>query len=142
MDRIPQFVYGAGPTTLTLTYPVEVWHPQDATVGAARTAVSGVPGVDLGYRDALLGLTLRCTEAEWPGVRDFIRHALGQQSVTWYPDAAGVLAFPVFLHEPVMGESWEPSRDVAYPRLYTMPIVLRAVPGQSLWLPYFEDDGS
>lgn len=131
----PRFVYGS--SQFIPTYPARAWNPSDEPIGGARISAAGVPASYIVRRDALLELTLRFTEAEWPTVRALVAFGQSGQEIAWYPDAAEVTSFSVYLHAPAAGERWGPTRSADFPRVFELTLTLRGVDDAVPWVAFF-----
>ena len=135
--RRSRFVFGTSDWTTELS--VHPWIPADATVGGSRTAASGIPASYIVRRDALVELTIRASEDEWPELLSLIAYGQTAQAFTWYPEAAESESRLVYLEAPLAGERWAPSRVAEFLRVFEMTITLRAIADVDPWVEYFDD---
>lgn len=137
--RRSRFEFGG--QSWTTTYTTRPWVPGDFTIGGSRTSAAGIPAAYVVRRDALVELTLRVTEAEYPRLLALIRYGQSSQTFVWYPDANDTSdAVTVYLEAPLAGERWSPTRDGAYPRHFEMTITLRQSPySLRTWRGFWED---
>lgn len=115
---------------------VRPWTPADETVGGMRISAAGIPASYVVRRDALIELTLRLFEEEWPGFLNFLAFAQTAEQFVWYPDADEAFAYAVYLHAPSAGERVTPTRDGSMNRVFEVSITLRGVETTVPFEPY------
>jgi len=136
LGRRPRFDFGSGSFTADL--PVPPWVPSESTVGGRARAGSGVAAAYQVRRDALLTLTVRLYEWEWPAWLDVLAYGQTGQALTWYPDHEAVTeSVSVYLESPSLGDTHVAGRDAGFPRVMESTITLRAVNANPVWPEYF-----
>jgi hypothetical protein len=133
----PGFGYLAA--ELRLSLPMRPWRHVSPTVGGRRVSATGIPAAYMVRRDAVLEVTIRCYEHEWPAVLAMIAYGQAAGVLTFTPDLAvpGV-SREVYLDAPEMGEDVAPERDPDYLDVLTITLRLRAVDGEPWDLRYME----
>lgn len=139
MLRRTRFDYGEESWTADLA--ARDWLPSDRTVGGHRISAAGIPASYVVRRDAVLALTLRVRESEWPAFLNV--HAYGQsaETLTWYPDATDEgESYLVYWHGPGAGEELNVSRLAEYPQVFEVTILLRNAGPAAPWRAYYGAD--
>ena len=138
MKHRPKFIYGltGSETTLELTLSQGLWTPADMTIGGSRTSAAGVPCAYIVRRDALLDVTLRFWEAEWPDLYNLIQWGQSSESFLFYPDQDEGTAWQVYLEAPLAGVRFAPTRD-QFSRVHLITLTLRGAGITVPWQPYF-----
>jgi hypothetical protein len=139
MRRRPRFEYGDG-FFFEASLTALAWTPKDITTGGRRIASAGLPASYVVRRDAVLDVQLRFTEDEWPDLLAVIAAGQSDAVLTFYPDAEESTTFQVYLDAPASGDTFQPVRDSAFPRMLTVTLTLRGVSGTPPWVGYFADD--
>ena len=138
LPNTPRFVYGG--TEFIPDRPARFWAPVDNTVGGMRIAGGGTPASYVARRDAMIDLTIRLSESQWPELLNLVIFGQSAQPFRWYPDALltdeGTDSFLVYLQAPGPGERWSPTRLGDFPRVLEMTLTLRGAASVP-WKPYF-----
>lgn len=137
MIRRSRFEFGA--EVFETSLPTRAWQPVDASVGGSRTSAAGVPASYVVRRDAIAELVVRVAETEWAAFLNLIVFGQSAQRITWFPDAEVDESVEVYLVAPAAGDSWSPTRDSNYPRVFDVTITLRGAGTDVPWRPFFED---
>lgn len=136
MDRRARFDF-AGLTWET-SISAQDWIPMDEAVGGQRISAAGIPASYTVRRDVLLEIRLRVRESEWPSLLNLITYGQTAESFVWFPDADNAEEFfDVYLHAPVAGERFAPSRMADYPQVFEASLTLRGAGTDAPWKNYY-----
>lgn len=124
----PKFAFGPEQVIeLALTLPTTMYTKGLMAVGGN---IEGDSGLGTGYvvrDDEILFFSLRFYETEWPDVQDFIDEVMDGQVFRFFPVSDDdTESYLVTLESPAVNTTYAPTPDGTYPRMLTLPIVLRA----------------
>lgn len=137
---VPQIIYNAGATTISLSLPMRLWDPSSLGVGGKNVSTAGAPEAFELRRDELVKVTIRFKETEWAVMRTFL--VFQQQNpgstFTFNFQTNPVIAAPsvVYLEKPAMGEAIAPKRGDAK-GTFEIDLVLRSSTSTSLHVQAF-----
>ena len=113
-------------TSLIMALPVRPWISREETVGGRRIAAAGRGASHIVRTDAILALTMRFRETDFPAVLAMIAWGQGEELITWFPDAnIPATSFAVYLHQPATGTPTSPVRMADFPKVMDLTIELR-----------------
>lgn len=134
----PRFDYDTA-TTLSLTVPTRIWSRVLMMTGGADRAATWLGASYEISRAYMLRVVLRYLESEEADVFDMIDYLRSWPNTgTFYPDQADLgTSFTVDIQSPDKGADLEGTRDVDYPEVKEIEVMLRNVAGTAWPLEWF-----
>lgn len=113
------------------TFPLRPWNYRSAGVGGSAQGATGVQEAYVIRTDHVVRVTLRFFESEWAAVERELSHAR-DAAVSFlfrFDQDDAATEHTVYLDRPVWPDALEPTRDEAYPNLFTIDVELRTASG-------------
>lgn len=135
--NVPKIIYGAGPTTLILTYSQKFWTPESMSIGGSNVSDAGVLEAYVIRRDQFVKVEIRFLEAEWAAIDTWLAYAQGGGSFDWYFDNTLSTHYTCYLEDPKPGSGKiSPARD-QFAKIMTIKLTLRTTSGTRFTTPIF-----
>lgn len=128
----PKIVYGAGPTTINLSFGMKPYAPVSKTVGGYGVAASGATASYTQRRDQMMSAVLRFFASEWASLAAWIEWAQDNGGTAfnfWLDQSDASTNYSVYLDAPHATMPVQPTRDQSYLDVLELPITIRSSAG-------------